>query len=135
MSPTWLPDTSSVPAWNQLQYKSCQPLFDSWADMRRRLDEGSLVIKTGGLGKLTVPGEYESWVCVHDDACALGADDFFCYVFNEATSLFVPWDQNSKLKLFRSNAHGTSESALATLVQLQSENRLLQELLRQLMKK
>ena len=135
MSPTWLPDTSSVPPWNQLQYKSCQPLFDSWADMRRRLDEGSLVIKTGGLGKLMVLEEYESWVCVRDDACALGGDDFFCYVFNEATSLFVPWDQNSKLKLFRSNAHGTSESALATLVQLQSENRLLQELLRQLMKK
>ncbi len=135
MSPTWLPDTSSVPPWNQLQYKSCQPLFDSWADMRRRLDEGSLVIKTGGLSKLMVPEEYESWVCVHDDACALGGDDFFCYVFNEATSLFVPWDQNSKLKLFSSKARGTSASALATLVELQSENRLLQELLRQLMKK
>ena len=135
MSPTWVPDTSSVSPWNQLQYKSCQPLFDSWADMRRRLDEGSLVIKTGGLGKLTVPGEYESWVCVHDDACALGTDDFFCYVFNEATSLFVPWDQNSKLKLFGSNTHPTSASSLAKLAEIQSENRLLQELLRQLLKK
>ena len=135
MSPTWLPDTSSVPPWNQLQYKSCQPLFDSWADMRRRLDEGSLVIKTGGLGKLMVLKEYESWVCVRDDACALGGDDFFCYVFNEATKLIVPWDQNSKLKLFRSNAHGTSASALATLEKLESENRLLQELLRQLVRK
>ena len=135
MSPTWLPDTSSVPPWNQLQYKFCQPLFDSWADMRRRLDEGSLVIKTGGLGKLMVLEEYEAWVCVRDDACALGGDDFFCYVFNEATSVFVPWDQNSKLKLFRSNAHGTSASASATLEKLESENRLLQELLRQLVTK
>ena len=134
MSPTWLPDPSTVPPWNQLQYKSCQPLFDSWADMRRRLDEGSLVVKTGGLGKLMVPEQFESWVCVRDDACALGGDYFFCYVFNEVTRLFVAWDQNSKLKLFRPKAHSVSAS-VATLEQLQSENKLLQELLRQLMKK
>ena len=134
MSPTWLPDSSTVPPWNQLQYKSCQPLFDSWADMRRRLDEGSLVVKTGGLGKLMVPEQFESWVCVRDDACALGGDYFFCYVFNEVTRLFVAWDQNSKLKLFRPKAHSVSAS-VATLEQLQSENKLLQELLRQLMKK
>ena len=135
MSPTWLPGTSSVPPWNQLQYKFCQPVFDSWADMRRRADEGSLVIKTGGLGKLMVLGKYESWVCVRDDACALAGDYFFCYVFDEDTNLFVPWDQNFNLNLFRAKSQATPASASTTLEELQSQNRLLQELLRQLMTK
>ena len=115
--------------------KPLRPLLESWADMRRRADEGSLVIKTGGLGKLMVLGKYESWVCVRDDACALGGDYFFCYVFDEATNLFVPWDQNFNLNLFREKSQTTPASASTTLEELQSQNRLLQELLRQLMTK
>ena len=100
MSPTWLPDTSSVPPWNQLQYKSCQPLFDSWADMRRRLDEGSLVIKTGGLGKLMEIHGYETWQCLLFHSCATDPrDPWFCFVYHETNKVFTPWGQNARLKL------------------------------------
>ena len=66
---------------------------------------------------------------------ALGGDYFFCYVFDEATNFFVPWDQNFNLNLFRAKSQTTPASALTTLEELQSQNRLLQELLRQLMTK
>lgn len=106
MSPTWLPGTSSVPPWNQLQYKFCQPVFDSWADMRRRADEGSLVIKTGGLGKLMVLGKYESWVCVRDDAWPWLETTFsatsltrpqICSCRGTRTSISTCLEQNHKL--------------------------------------
>ena len=74
-------------------------------------------------------------MCVRDDACALGGDYFFCYVFDEDTNLFVPWDQNFNLNLFRAKSQATPASASTTLEELQSQNRLLQELLRQLMTK
>ena len=92
-------------------------------------------MKTGGLGKLMVPGEYESWVCVTDDPCALGGDFFFCYTYNEASKVFVPWEQHSKLKLFNAKVPSSSASVSTTLEEVKSENKLLQELLRKFLKK
>ena len=95
------PSSEVIPPWNQAQYRYCQPAFDSWEDMRVRRREGSLTVKTGGLGNLVVAGEYEAWVCVYDDACGLAGDYFFCYVFEETTLSFVPWDQHYNLRLFQ----------------------------------
>lgn len=104
MSVAWSSSSRSAPLWNQSQYKYCQPLFDSWRDMRRQLKAGSLRVLTGGLGKLLVEGEYEVWICVHKDPCALGGDFFFCYVLNERSNKFVSWDQNYNLHLFQSES-------------------------------
>ena len=71
-SPTFTTRPEGIPPWNQSQYKYCQPLFDSWRDMRRQIKAGSLRVFTGGLGGLMVEGEYEVWVCAHKDPCALG---------------------------------------------------------------
>ena len=98
-SPTWTPSSSDVPPWNQSQYKRCQPAFTSWQEMRRQISDRSVQVKTGGLGALLIPGEYESWVCVYEDACALGGDWYFCYVFQESTQKFVTWDQHFNLNL------------------------------------
>jgi len=100
-SPTWVPSASDVPHWNQTQYKRCQPVFASWQEMQHQVKAGSVKVKTGGLGRLLIPYEYESWICVHDDACSLGGDWYFCYVFKESIEKFVPWDQHYNLKLFK----------------------------------
>lgn len=100
-SPLNSPNSGGIPPWNQAQYRYCQPAFDSWEDMRTRRRDGSLTVKAGGLGNLMVAGEYEAWVCVHDDACGLAGDYFFCYIFEETTSSFVPWDQHYNLRLFQ----------------------------------
>ena len=102
-SPTFTSRPEGIPPWNQSQYKYCQPLFDSWRDMRRQIKAGSLRVFTGGLGGLMVEGEYEVWVCAHKDPCALGGDFFFCYVLQEQTQRFVPWDQHYMLHLFQSS--------------------------------
>ena len=93
--------TVGFPPWGQPQYRHCQPVFDSWTDMRMQRREGSVVVKTGGLGDLMIDGEYETWTCVYDDACGLGGDYFFCYVFQEQLQQFVPWDQHFNLRLFQ----------------------------------
>lgn len=93
--------TVGLHLWGQAQYKYCQPVFNSWTDMRARRRNGSLKVKMGGLGELMVEGEYESWVCVYDDACSLGGDDYFCYVFQERTLQFIPWDQHFNLRIFQ----------------------------------
>ena len=63
-SPAYDGQSAGVPAWNQSQYKHCLPGFQAWEDMRRRHESGSLVAKVGGLGRLMVPNQYESWVCM-----------------------------------------------------------------------
>ena len=98
LSATQLPNTTDIPAWNQQQYKHCHPSVSSWPDA---LQDKSLIMKTGGLGNLMVEGKYEIWVCLLKDPCALGGDFFFCYVIDESTKMFVPWDQHSTLKLFQ----------------------------------
>ena len=98
LSATQLPNTTDIPAWNQQQYKHCHPSVSSWPDA---LQDKSLIMKTGGLGNLIVEGKFEIWVCLHNDPCALGGDFFFCYVIDESTKTFVPWDQHSTLKLFQ----------------------------------
>ena len=99
-SPTWAHSSDSIPAWNQAQYRHCKPVFDSWQELRQQYKAGSLKARTGGLGNLLIVNEYESWVCVFDDMCSLGGDYFFCYVFQETSETFVPWDQHFNLKLF-----------------------------------
>ena len=96
-------------------------------------------MKTGGLGNLSVvneSGDYQVWVCVLDDACSLGGDYFFCYVFEENTRRFVPWDENLRLNLFSPREHvapvGLS-GALAEVGELKNENKVLRQLLFQAM--
>ena len=98
-SPTWAASSSRIPSWNQTQHKHCQPIFASWQDLRAQFKSG-LLARTGGLGKLMIPYVYETWVCVVNDLCSLGGDQFFCYVFDERMERFVPWDQHFKLQLF-----------------------------------
>ena len=100
-SVTWAPSSSVVPAWNQSQHKLCQPIFDSWQELDQKIKTGAVNVKMGGLGKLLVPDRYEVWICVFDDACALGGDWYFCYVLDETSKKFVPWDQNFNLNLFQ----------------------------------
>ena len=69
--------------------------------MHSQYKAGSLKVRMGGLGDLLIVNEYESWICVFDDPCSLGGDYFFCYVFQETSERFVPWDQHYNLKLFR----------------------------------
>jgi len=118
-SPTWIPNTTHTPPWNQEQYKHCKPVVASWLDVGERplFQNGALVIKTGGLGKLLVENKYEIWSCFLNDACALGGDYFFCYVVNQTTNTFEPWDQHSKLKLFQPQELKT-ELALSALESL-----------------
>jgi len=101
-SPTWTPSSNDIPAWNQSQYKHCQPVFNSWQDLRKGFQAGSLMARTGGLGNLLILNEYESWICVLNDLCSLGGDFYFCYVFQETTGKFVAWDQHYNLNLFQS---------------------------------
>ena len=43
-SPTWTPSSNDIPAWNQSQYKHCQPVFNSWQDVHKRFQAGSLMV-------------------------------------------------------------------------------------------
>ena len=129
LSPAFRDNATDVPRWNQRQYRHCQPVVDSWSDLRQKFAEGSLVMKTGGLGTLSVAHEYEVWVCFLDDACSLGGDYFFCYVFEENTQTFVPWDQHFKLKLFQPKDH-RSEIALQTDIITEALAKLLQKLVK-----
>lgn len=43
-SPTWTPSSNDIPAWNQSQYKRCQPVFNSWRDLSRQFQAGSVMV-------------------------------------------------------------------------------------------
>jgi len=73
--------------------------------------------RTGGMGSIMVVERFEVWVCLKkpqciasltaspDHAYLVDADstsswkDFFCYVFNEETEVFVPWASESVLAI------------------------------------
>jgi len=122
LSATQLPNTTDIPAWNQQQYKHCHPPVSS-ADA---LHDKSLIMKTGGLGNLIEEGKYETWVCLLNDPCALRGDFYFCYVIDESTKTFVPWDQHSTLKLFQTQDLKT-ELALFALESLSKPASTLQQ--------
>lgn len=74
--------------------------------------------RTGGLGKIMVPDQFEVWVCLKKPQCIarLTADfdrnylvnatsistwqDFMCYVYDEKMKRFVPWTSESVLVIF-----------------------------------
>ena len=67
------------------------------------------------MGSLMIVNQFEVWVCLRKPQCiaqlTASADhsylvdasstsswkDFFCYVFNEETNIFVPWASESVL--------------------------------------
>eukprot|EP00960_Hanusia_phi_P021753 644251-Hanusia_phi.AAC.1 len=54
--------------------------------------------ETGGLGYL-MDDNFECWVCVKDHSCAVPADPYFCFVYDEVNKAFLPWGQNKDLRL------------------------------------
>ena len=58
-------------------------------------------LKTGGLGDLLEIESFESWLCVRDHPCAsnYASDSYFCFVYDERRSTFVPWGENAELHL------------------------------------
>jgi len=59
------------------------------------------VMETGGLGNLMKEYEWEAWVCGAQLPCALQAQDWVCYTYNEKYEVFVPWGYNLELGLVK----------------------------------
>jgi len=61
---------------------------------------------TGGLGPLMTKDKFEVWVCLRGHPCLLEAGvnpapaDLMCFVYDEASRRFIPWDKQSSLNLF-----------------------------------
>jgi len=75
-------------------------LDESWFVSKFELGQGDFKnrFRTGGLGKIMVPDQFEVWVCDRFDACVpSGKVDMMCYTFNEQSHNFVPLDLNSEV--------------------------------------
>eukprot|EP00961_Rhodomonas_salina_P049471 664401-Rhodomonas_salina.1 len=90
-----------LPNWGQLPaFDSCM-LNKTWPELAkhemecmnaaegRRSGSCTFQFKTGGLGDLMKPHEFHNWVCVRYDTCT--DEEYFCYVYDEIQSTFIPW--------------------------------------------
>ena len=88
--------------------------MNSWKDLVQSRRSGNFTLATGSLGRMNVPGVYDTWACVKGykpwlERCAqdTGAtpDDHFCFVFVDSGDhihgTFVPWGTNKELKLVK----------------------------------
>eukprot|EP00960_Hanusia_phi_P066276 766358-Hanusia_phi.AAC.1 len=50
------------------------------------------VIKTGGLGAITIRQRFEVYICEKDHECVDRPGDFLCFVYDEQGGIFYPWN-------------------------------------------
>jgi hypothetical protein len=75
----------------------------------------NITLSSGSLGPKTIPGVYDTWVCVKGhkawlERCGehVGAspDEPFCFVFHDTGNFihgtFLPWGSNKSLRLVKS---------------------------------
>ncbi len=94
-----LPVNRVTIAWGRAEYARCEQPY-TWQELARGYKETRIAFKTGGLGRL-LDDEHESWVCLKDHPCA-DVDEFFCFVYNERTQIFIPWAPNKLIGLVKS---------------------------------
>ncbi|KAJ1468895.1 hypothetical protein T484DRAFT_1919940 [Baffinella frigidus] len=56
------------------------------------------------------------WVCEDRHACANGTSSFFCFVFDEAAGVFVPWGPDSHLRLVNSATPVAADAGWGSLL-------------------
>jgi len=87
--------------FNEPRFQRCQTPW-TWETLLEGYKERRIIYKTGDLGRVSVPGTFESWACMYGDPCATDLiDGYFCYVYNEKKDLFVPWGPNTVLRLIQ----------------------------------
>ncbi|EKX47854.1 hypothetical protein GUITHDRAFT_137228 [Guillardia theta CCMP2712] len=84
--------------WGNITFVHCVQPY-TWTELVQNYKTNSVFFKTGGLGELQREGIY-TWQCFKDHYCATGPEDpWFCFVYDEVTSKFIPWGPNSELQL------------------------------------
>mmetsp|Transcript_40192 Transcript_40192/g.82285 ORF Transcript_40192/g.82285 Transcript_40192/m.82285 type:complete len:443 (+) Transcript_40192:2-1330(+) len=83
----------SVPGFEPNLDYSCCSTPPSWED----ITQWNTRFKTGGLGRW-MEWPFYVWLCDNEHECSDGSG--FCFVFDEEKLHFVPWEQNSLLKLY-----------------------------------
>ena len=97
-------------AWGASVYSHCKLNFTERELRQRSRNKLGPAYETGGLGQLIHQDLYEVWFCIHDHACALPTDRWFCFVLNETIALrqerapeqWIPWGRNGDLRVCRS---------------------------------
>lgn len=83
-------------------------LTQTWDEIIAHLTRKDGSFATGGMGELMTES-HQVWVCQKLHSCALElskvVNDFYCFVYNENTTIFEPWGLNSTLNLLRPQAH------------------------------
>ncbi len=91
------------------EYSSCT-LQDTWPQITEKLRVDPQCMTTGGLGRLMERGHFEIWVCERDNECSTPDLDGlvvpFCFVYNEVSQVFVPWDNAAHLGLSQACSAG-----------------------------
>jgi len=94
-----LPVNRVTMAWGSAEYARCEQPY-TWQELRRGYKDTRIAFKTGGLGRF-LDDEHEAWLCLKDHPCA-DVDEFFCFVYNERSQIFIPWAPNSLIGLLKS---------------------------------
>ena len=101
------PADGSAAAWRQNAYWELQACRENrtWQALTPLIEQDK--VRTGGMGGAMTAGKEEVWTCFHEHACLEAAgkssSDWMCYVYNEETDAWMPWDVNSALKIFQCN--------------------------------
>ena len=94
-----LPVNRVTVEWGDPKYSRCEQPY-SWYELKRGYKERMITFKTGGLGRL-LDTEHEAWLCLPEHPCA-DVGDWFCFVYNEVTRIFIPWGTNRELGILQS---------------------------------
>ncbi len=71
-----------------------------WPQISEQLRSNRAWAAYGGLGKLMEAGRFETWLCVREHECCISGEvPHFCFVYDEQTKAFVPWDAAVNLGL------------------------------------
>ena len=107
----WSPESKCCrPPWDRPEYRQCA-LDEGWEALTAKVQQGTIDLKTGGLGTSAVPrsdgkgNRFDVWLCVFDGVFDVPCDKdsgSFCFVYDEVDNTFVPWGPNSELRLFGS---------------------------------
>ncbi len=76
-------------------------MTQTWPEITEQLKQDRGWASVGGLGTLREKGRFGLWLCVRDHECA-PVNDHFCFVFDQHTEEFIPWDTANSLGLERS---------------------------------
>ena len=97
----------------------CTLGINSWEELVTMRKSGNYTVASGSLGHKTMPGVYDTWMCIKGykpwlERCAedldVSPDEHFCFAFLDAGDhmhgIFVPWGTNKDLKLVKSKCGG-----------------------------